>query len=102
MLLGAGMSRPSPVGDCAPGGQRPKPPTPEQARQMGVTGTVLVEYVVHTDGTVGNVLLKNPTAPPILFESVRQWLATCHYTPSMAGGRPIPVKIIQPFIFRQQ
>jgi len=101
-LLGSGMSRPTPSGECSPSGSRPKPPTPEQARQMGVTGTVLVEYVVHSDGHVDSVGLKNPTAPQILFLAVKTWLESCTYTPSMAGGRPVAVKIIQPFIFRQQ
>jgi len=73
---------------------------PEQARQMGITGTVLVEFVVHSDGHVGEVALKNATAPPILFAAVRQWLESCQYEPSMAGSKPIPVKIIQPFNFR--
>jgi hypothetical protein len=45
------------------------------------------------------VTLKNPTAPPILFEAVKQWLLSCSFTPSMQGSRPIPVKIIQPFNF---
>jgi len=99
MILGAGMSRPSAQGDCAPGGTRPRPPTPEQARQMGISGMVLVEYVVHSDGHVGEVALKNPTAPPILFGAVKQWLESCSFQPSMQGSRPIPVKIIQPFIF---
>ena len=51
------MTKPILKGECAPGGQRPKPPTPEQARQMGISGTVLVEYVVHSDGHVGEVAL---------------------------------------------
>ena len=62
----------------------------------------MVEYVVHADGSVGDVKLKNPTAPPILFEAVKRWLETCLYTPSMSGTRPVPVKIVQPFIFKQQ
>ena len=69
---------------------------------MGVVGTVLVEYVVHSDGHVGEIGLKNPTAAPILFQAVKQWLETCNFTPAMQGAKPIPVKIIQPFIFRQQ
>ena len=69
---------------------------------MGITGMVLVEYVVHTDGHVGEVALKNPTAPPILFNAVKQWLESCQYEPSMQGSKPIPVKIIRPFVFKLQ
>ena len=58
-----------------------------------------VTNLVHTDGHIGEVVLKNPTAPPILFQSVKQWLESCTYTPAMQGSKPIPVKIIQPFNF---
>ena len=95
-LLGSGMSRPQPSADCRPA----KPVPPEQARQMGITGLVLVEYVVHSDGHVGEVVLKNPTAPPILFEAVKSWLLGCPFTPSLSGTKPIAVKIIQPFTFK--
>lgn len=98
VLLGAGMTRPLPGPECRPA----KPPTPEQARQMGITGLVLVEYTVHGDGHVDNVALKNPNAPPILFEAVKTWLQNCPFTPSIAGGRPVAVKMIQPFHFSQQ
>ena len=67
---------------------------------MGITGIALLEFVVHSDGHVGEVLLKNPTAPPILFNAVKQWLENCQYEPSMQGTRPIAVKIIQPFVFK--
>jgi outer membrane biosynthesis protein TonB len=66
---------------------------------MEIKGMVLVEYVVHSDGRIGEIVLKNPTAPPILFEAVRSWLTSCTFQPSMQGNRPIPVKIIQPFNF---
>ena len=96
VLLGSGMSRPQPTADCRPS----KPVPPEQARQMGITGLVLVEYVVHSDGHVGEVVLKNPTAPPILFEAVKSWLLGCPFTPSISGTKPVAVKIIQPFTFK--
>ena len=95
-LLGSGMTPPRPTAECRP----PKPAAPEQARQMGITGLVLVEFVVHSDGHVGEVALKNPNAPPVLFEAVRTWLLGCPYSPSMQGSKPIPVKIIQPFTFK--
>lgn len=97
MLLGGGMSRPYPGGACRP----PKPQMPEQARTMGIAGLVLVEFVVHGDGHVDGVVLKNKTAPPILFEAVKRWLEGCQYNPSvMQGtGKTVPVKMIVPFNF---
>jgi protein TonB len=98
VLLGAGMTRPVPTSACQPN----KPGTPEQARQMGITGLVLVEYTVHGDGHVDTVVLKNPSAPRVLFEAVKTWLEQCPFTPSIAGGQPVAVKIVQPFRFTQR
>ena len=102
VLLGSGMSRPQPGGECAPGGMRPRPQMPEQARAMGIAGTVLVEYVVHADGSVGDVTLRNEGAPRQLFEATKKWLLTCTFTPSVSGGRQMPVRMIQPFTFKLQ
>jgi len=63
---------------------------------------VLVSFVVHSDGHIGEVELKNPTAPPILFDAVKNWLLGCPYTPSMMGGKPMAVKMVVPFIFKQE
>ena len=78
------MSRPLPTSDCQP----PNPLAPEQARTMGIHGMVLVEYVVHSDGHVGEVSLKNPTAPPILFDAVKTWLLSLPLVrPRWQGGK---------------
>jgi hypothetical protein len=95
VLLTAGMKRPVPAGDCSPLGARPRPIAP------GASGTVLVEYVVHGDGRVESVLLKNQAAP-MLFEAVQKWLKSCTWTPSMSAGKPVPVRMTKPFIFKPQ
>lgn len=99
VLLGAGMTRPVPMGECSPSGTRPKPATPEQARQMSITGTVLVEYIVYSDGSVGQITMRNK-GPLILFDAVRIWLQECSFSPSLSGTRPIAVRVIQPFVFQ--
>jgi len=102
LLLGSGMTRPQLGGECAPGGTRPRPQMPEQARAMGIAGTVLIEYVVHADGSVSDVTLRNEGAPRLLFEATRKWLLTCTFTPSVSDGRQMAVRMIQPFIFKLQ
>lgn len=99
VLLGAGMTRPMPTGECSPSGTRSKPITPEQARRMSITGTVLVEYTVHSDGSVGEISMRNK-GPPILFDAVKKWLEECSFYPSLSGATPIAVKVIQPFVFQ--
>ena len=94
--LGAGMT--PPVFACP----TPKPPTPGEARRRGITGIVLVSYVVRADGRAMLVHLKNPDAPTVLFAAVHDWLRSCRFTPATQNGQPIAVKIVQPFIFRFQ
>jgi TonB family protein len=94
-LLGAGSARPYPSTSCKPA----RPPWPEEAREKGISGLVLVEFVVHSDGRVGEVKLRNKNAPPILFEAVKTWLEGCEFIPAVmkATGKPVPIKLIQPF-----
>jgi outer membrane biosynthesis protein TonB len=68
---------------------------------MSITGTVLVEYTVHPDGSVGEISMRN-NGPPILFGAVKKWLEECSFSPSLSGVKPIPVKVIQPFVFQMK
>jgi TonB family protein len=89
------MARPRPLCDS------PGPAMPEQARIMGVTGTVRMRYVVGLDGSVERIdLVNSGSAPPVLVEAVRNWLEHCRFTPAVANGQPVRVKIDQPFVFR--
>jgi TonB family protein len=60
---------------------------------------VLVSYIVNEDGRVTRVHLRNADAPPVLFAAVRDWLMSCRFDPATRDGRPIAIKIIQPFNF---
>ncbi len=97
LQLGSGMSRPHPDSSCHPR----RPTMPEQARIMGITGQVLVEFVVHPDGHVGEIGLKNNGAPPVLYGAVKHWLERCRYVPSIleTTGKPVPVKMLAEFNF---
>ncbi|MBS2024906.1 MAG: TonB family protein [Deltaproteobacteria bacterium] len=96
VLLGAGMERPRPTPECEP--KRPVPT--EFVMRRGIQGMVLVEFVVHRDGHVGEIVLKNPTAPPELFDAVESWMKKCPHEPARYKGKPLAVKILQPFNFR--
>jgi outer membrane biosynthesis protein TonB len=61
---------------------------------------VTVEYVVHTNGRVGEVALASSDAPRALFKTVRVWLQSCPYTPAMRDGRPVPVTLSETFTFK--
>ena len=64
------------------------------------SGVVEVEYVVYPDGHAADVKPRN-TPPTDLFKLVRIWLQTCPFEPAHTpDGTPVPVKMIQPFIFK--
>ena len=76
--------------------------TPEQPPAV-VTGggSLTVEYVVHSNGRVGNVTLKGGDAPRALFTTIKVWLQSCPYTPAMREGRPVAVSMVESFSFQR-
>ncbi len=90
--LGSDLRFPKPLATCQP--RAPKPVD-------GAAGLVLAEFVIHTDGHVGEFVSRSPKAPAALVEAVRSWLYACPYEPArQKDGKPVPVKIIQPFTFK--
>ncbi|MEI6656566.1 MAG: TonB family protein [Verrucomicrobiota bacterium] len=73
---GSVVSGPSAAARMA-AGQMPPPIYPPEARRHGQTGTVLVEFVVGTDGRVISASPKNPSPWPLLnneaLRTVRGW-----------------------------
>jgi protein TonB len=68
------------------------PKYPELARKAKVTGNVILEAVIHKDGTVGGVkVLRSPGAnlgfETAAIEAVEQW----RYKPGVQNGRPVDV-----------
>ncbi len=89
---GPRMSRPQRGPNCSPD----RPPAAVSGR-----GTLAVEYVVHTNGRVGEVSLKGGNAPRALFKTVRAWLQSCPYTPAMRDGQPVAVLMVESFSFQR-
>jgi protein TonB len=94
MVLQAGVVRPLAL--CNPAA----PTMPEQARIMGITGAVVMRYVVETDGSVSRIQVRNSDAPPVLVEAVRTWLERCRFKPGIARGQDARIQIDQPFVFK--
>jgi len=69
-----------------------RPEYPEPPRQARLEGTVILEAIIRTDGTVGEIRVLRCTQPYVGFEeaaidAVRQWL----YEPATQNGRPVDV-----------
>ena len=72
----AGSNKPSAAARLA-AGQMPAPPYPAEARRMGQSGSVLVEFVIGADGRVLSAYPKQPSPWPLLnneaVRTVRRW-----------------------------
>ena len=62
---------------------------PEMARHNGITGTVLVEFVVEKDGRVSNAKVKVPLFPDCDKEAVRGVMAMPKWKPGKNMGKPV-------------
>jgi TonB family protein len=69
-----------------------EPEYPELARVARLEGNVILQAIIHADGTVGDVEVLRTNRPNMGFEdaaveAVRQW----RYQPAMQNGRPVEV-----------
>jgi protein TonB len=62
---------------------------PEEAKAAGVSGVVIIEITVATDGTVADarVLRSIPMLDQAALDAVRQWA----YEPALLNGEPVEV-----------
>ena len=73
---------------------------PEVARNNGITGTVLVEFVVERDGRVSNAKVKVPLYPDCDKEAVRGIMAMPRWKPGKNMGKPVRCFYQVPVTFR--
>ena len=73
---------------------------PEVARNNGIMGTVLVEFVVEKDGRVSNAKVKVPLFPDCDKEAVRGVMAMPKWKPGKNMGKPVRCFYQVPVTFR--
>ena len=73
---------------------------PQDARDKGVSGTVLAEFVVEKDGRVGQVTIKVPLFPSCDEEVVRVLQQMPLWKPATNQGQPIRCFFAVPVTFR--
>jgi TonB family protein len=66
-----------------------QPAYPQEAADLGVTGSVLIDVVVAKDGHVENLRLRSghPLLAPAALQAVRQWI----FQPFVVNGAPARV-----------
>lgn len=76
---------------------RPSPSYPDAARQSRIEGTVMVQALVRTDGTVGDtkIVKSIPELDAAAVASVRQWV----FKPALTNHMPVAVWVVVPVKF---
>ena len=74
---------------------------PEVARTNGITGTVLIEFIVEKDGRVSNAKVKVPLFPECDKEAVRGVMAMPKWKPGKNNGKAVRCYYQVPVTFRQ-
>ena len=73
---------------------------PPIAKKNGITGTVLVEFVVEKDGRVTNAKVKVPLFPECDKEAVRGVMSMPKWKPGRNMGKPVRCYYQVPVTFR--
>ena len=74
---------------------------PEVARTNGITGTVLIEFIVEKDGRVSNAKVKVPLFPECDKEADRGVMAMPKWKPGKKNGKPVRCFYQVPVTYRQ-
>jgi periplasmic protein TonB len=79
----------------------PRPRYPERLRTAGVTGRVVVRFVVDTLGRVepASIVIRE-SSHDLFIEAVRATLPALAFVPAEAGGRKVRMLVDLPFEFR--
>jgi TonB family protein len=67
----------------------PKPPYPDEAKAMKVSGLVKVNVVIHENG---RVIWAEPVGPPLLQNVSQRAACQARYSPTLISGRAVKVE----------
>lgn len=86
---------------ASPSGGNPVPEYPTSMRESGMTGRVVVQFVVGTNGRVeaGSIKVLESTNSAFA-AAVREVLPRHRFSPAKIGGRAVRQIVQQPFVFR--
>ncbi|MDQ3003443.1 MAG: energy transducer TonB [Fibrobacterota bacterium] len=82
--------------------QAQDPVMPRQAMDKGVSGGFVATFVVNPQGRAENIQITGSPAGYGFEDAIRKALLKRRYSPAMAGGVAVPMKIRQPFDFRME
>ena len=76
------------------------PVYPFSARRRGISGQVVVRFLVDVEGRVGRLAFVKAEPPGVFEESVRQAVSRWRFSPGLYQGRPVPTWVVLPISFR--
>ena len=72
---------------------------PADAIRRKVTGTVVMNFIVEKDGSIGRVIISKKVDPVIDFEAIRIIESMPHWKPAVRHGQPIACMLVIPITF---
>lgn len=73
---------------------------PDEARQMGLEGRVLLAVLINENGNVEKIRLFKSSGMPLLDSAALETAKTFIFSPAMVGGRPVTVWVNIPVEFK--
>ena len=75
---------------------------PESAREMGIEGRVIVQFVINASGHIENVKVLRELDPACDQEAVRVIKSSPKWTPGKQGGKAVKQQFVLPIVFKLQ
>ena len=73
---------------------------PAEAKKNGLQGTVIVSFVVETNGSLSNIKVANPGKGYLDWEAVRLVNKMPRWNPGKMNGKAVRVRFTQPITFK--
>lgn len=73
---------------------------PKAAEEANIQGRVIAQFVVKSDGSIGDVKIVRGVSPEIDAEAIRLIKSLPNFTPGTMNGKPVNVQYTLPLIFR--
>jgi periplasmic protein TonB len=75
---------------------------PESAREMGIEGRVIVQFVINSTGHIENVKVLRELDPACDQEAIRVIKSSPKWVPGKQGGRAVKQQFVLPIVFKLQ
>jgi periplasmic protein TonB len=75
---------------------------PESAREMGIEGKVIVQFVVNSQGSIENVKVLRELDPACDAEAIKVIKSSPKWVPGKQGGKSVKQQFVLPIVFKLQ